>query len=128
MRPNVYTGLEAGMADGKVVTFRLNDAEAAVLAGVLGDGESAGTWAKRMALECAEGKRIPVVQRASDLIDGEPRTKPAPRPGIRHAAICPKCQTREFLRDAAAAKRWRCPEHGVGEVQANMPYFGQSTA
>ena len=59
--------------------------------------------------------------------------KHLPRPGIRHAAICPHrdkdvpCGTREFFLTAAEAKAWRCPTHHVGVVQTNRSYFGQAT-
>jgi hypothetical protein len=60
---------------------------------------------------------------------------PLPRPGIRHAAMCPHrdkatdapCGTREFFPTRAEAERWRCPQHNVGKVQENKPYFGQAT-
>jgi hypothetical protein len=58
-----------------------------------------------------------------------------PRPGIRHAAMCPHrdkdnvpCGTREFFSTREEAQRWRCPTHGVGAVQENRKYFGQSTS
>jgi hypothetical protein len=59
---------------------------------------------------------------------------PHPRPGIRHAAMCPHvkdntpCANREFFASRAEAERWRCPQHNVGRVQENKPYFGSSTA
>lgn len=45
----------------------------------------------------------------------------------RFAAVCPKCESdghprREFLASQVAAVGWRCPEHGVGVVQVNVPY------
>jgi hypothetical protein len=61
--------------------------------------------------------------------------KHAPRPGIRHAAMCTHrdkstdtpCGTREFLSTRAQAEAWRCPTHNVGAVQENRPYFNRST-
>lgn len=47
---------------------------------------------------------------------------------VRFAAVCPKCErdgsvpVREFLASREAAEGWRCPEHGVGVVQENVPY------
>lgn len=112
------------MAESKMVTFRLNADEAAELLRTAGD-EGLGVVVKRLALECARGERIKVVQRPASP-SGEHRHKPWP--GIRHAAICPKCSTREFVASAAAAKAWSCPEHELGQVQENTPYFAQSTA
>ena len=45
----------------------------------------------------------------------------------RFAAICPKCNLREFLDSAEAREQWRCPEHDVGVVQLNNQYFGDAT-
>jgi hypothetical protein len=39
----------------------------------------------------------------------------------RKARICPKCNRRNFG-DLA----WTCPEHGVAEDQADVPYFGKA--
>lgn len=112
------------MAEGKMVTFRLNADEADELQRTAGD-EGLGVVAKRLALECVRGERIKVVQRPVSPSGGQ---RHKPWPGVRHAAICPTCQTREFVATAAMARAWRCPEHEIGMVQENTPYFAQSTA
>lgn len=49
---------------------------------------------------------------------------PAPLVGVRVAVCCPlkTCNRREFGNEL-----WRCPEHGGGVRQENVPYFGRST-
>lgn len=112
------------MAESKMVSFRLNEDDAAAVAAVAGD-EGLGAFAKRMTLECAAGERIKVVRPATMSAS---TARHAARPGIRHAAICPTCNTREFVASELAARAWLCPEHGLGEVQENNSYFAQSTA
>jgi hypothetical protein len=60
--------------------------------------------------------------------------KHTPRPGIRHAAMCPHRDkdnvpggTREFFNTREEAQRSRCPTHNQGAIQENKPYFHQST-